>query len=128
VALVRLPTPVQQHVLLRPETVLGRVGLGRGGHQLESSEFNRRFRVECGDRTLTLHLLDARMQELLAVHYPGRSVEFRGDLLALVGRPTHRDTSLEGTIGELPAVRQDAARLLAAVPPSFWRAVGAPSA
>jgi hypothetical protein len=127
VALVRLPTPVEQHVLLRPETVLGRAGLTRGGHQVESSEFNRRFRVECRDRTLTLHLLDAGMQQLLASHYPGRSIEVLGDLLALVGPPTHRDTSLAGAIGELPAVRQDAARLLAAVPPSFWRAVGAPS-
>jgi hypothetical protein len=126
VALVRLPTTVRDHLVVRPESVLGRVGLTRGGHQLESSEFNRRFRVECADRTLTVHLLDAALQELLTTRYQGRTIELRGDLLALVGRPSHRDPSLEGVIGELPAVRQDAARLLASVPPAFWRAVGVP--
>jgi hypothetical protein len=127
VALVRLPVAVPDDLVVRPESVLGRVGLTRGGHQFESSEFNRRFRVECADRTLTLHLLDARLQELLASEFPGRTVELRGELLALVGRPSHRDTSLEGVIGELPAVRQDAVRLLSGVPPAFWRAVGVPS-
>jgi hypothetical protein len=127
VALVRLPTTIRDHLVLRPESVLGRVGLTRGGHQLESSEFNRRFRVECGDRTLTLHLLDAALQELLVTDFQGRTIELQGDLLALVGRPSHRDPSLEGVVGELPAVRQDAARLLAAVPAAFWRAVGVPN-
>jgi hypothetical protein len=124
VAIVRLPTPVPDRIVLRPESVLGRVGLTRGGQQVESSEFNRRFRVECQDRTLSLHLLDARMQELLLTAFAGRSVELRGDLLVLVGRPDHRDASLEGVVGELPAVRQDAARLVGAIPPPFWRAVG----
>jgi hypothetical protein len=123
VAVVRLPVPVRDHLVLRPESVLGRVGLTRGGHQVESSEFNRRFRVECQDRTLSLHLLDAGMQELLLTAFAGRCIELRGDLLVLVGRPDHRDTSLEGVVGELPAVRQDAARLVGAIPPPFWRAV-----
>jgi hypothetical protein len=124
VALLRLPTPVGEPVVLRPESVLGRVGLTRGGHQLESSEFNRRFRVECRDRTATIHLLDAGLQELLTSHFAGRTIELRGEYLALAGRPDHRDTSLEGVVGELPAVRQDAARVVAAIPPQFWRSVG----
>jgi hypothetical protein len=122
--LLRLPVPVPHAIVLRPESVLGRVGITRGGHQLESSEFNRRFRVECRDRTLTLHLLDANLQQLLTAHFPGRTVELRGDLLALVGSPDHRDPTLEGVVGELPAVRQDVARVVAAIPPAFWRAVG----
>jgi len=105
--------------------VFGRVGLSRRDHQLESSEFNRRFRVRCADRMLTVHLLDARMQELLTTAFDRRSVELTGDVLLLAGRPSHRDPSLHGVIGELPAVRQDAVRLLAAVPAQFWRAVGA---
>jgi hypothetical protein len=127
VALARLPVVVPDVVQLRPESALGRVGLTRGGHQVESSEFNRRFRVECADRALTLHLLDANLQELLVRAFGGRTIEVRGDLLVLTGRPDHRDTSLTGVIGELPAVRQDLARLLAAVPAAFWRAVGAGS-
>jgi hypothetical protein len=123
-ALLRLPVPVPDAIVLRPESVLGRVGITRGGHQLESSEFNRRFRVECRDRTLTLHLLDANLQQLLTASFPGRTLELRGDLLALVGTPDHRDPTLEGVVGELPAVRQDVARVVAAIPPAFWRAVG----
>jgi hypothetical protein len=123
-ALLRLPVPAPDAIVLRPESVLGRVGITRGGHQLESSEFNRRFRVECRDRTLTLHLLDANLQQLLTAHFPGRTLELRGDLLALVGTPDHRDPTLEGVVGELPAVRQDLARVVAAIPPAFWRALG----
>jgi hypothetical protein len=127
-ALLRLPVHVPDAIVLRPESVLGRVGITRGGHQLESSEFNRRFRVECRDRTLTLHLLDANLQQLLTAHFPGRTRERRGDLLALVGTPDHRDPTLEGVIGELPAVRQDLARVAAAIPPPFWRALAVPDA
>jgi hypothetical protein len=124
VALVRLPATVDEAIVLRPESMLGRVGLTRGGHQLESSEFNRRFRVECRERTRTIHLLDSGLQQLLTANFAGRTIELRGDHLLLVGTPDHRDTSLEGVVGELPAVRQDAARVLAAIPPPFWRSVG----
>jgi hypothetical protein len=126
VALLRLPVRVDEPIVLRPESALGRVGLTRGGHQLESSEFNRRFRVECQDRTLTLHLLDARLQDLLTSSFAGRTLELRGDLLALVGSPAHRDASLQGVVGELPAVRQDVARVAGAIPGPYWRALGAP--
>jgi hypothetical protein len=124
VTLIRLPVPVPDRLVVRPESVLGRVGITRGGHQLESSEFNRRFRVEARNRTLTVHLLDARLQHLLTEAFAGRSVEVVGDLLVLGGRPSHRDGSLTGFIGEIPAMRQDVRRLLAAVPPAFWRQVG----
>jgi hypothetical protein len=122
--LVDLPCRVPHRIVLRPESVLGRVGLTRGGHQLESSEFNRRFRVECADRTWTIHLLDPGMQELLTTAFAGRTLDLHGQRLALVGRPDHRDPTLEGVVGELPAVRQDVARLLGAIPPAFWRAAG----
>ena len=123
-AAVSLPTRVPGPVVIGPESVLGRAGLTRGGHQLESSEFNRRFRVDGADRTLTVTLLDANLQELLVRSFPGRTLELRDDLLVLAGKPSHRDGSLTGVIGELPAVRQDALRILAAIPAAFWRAVG----
>jgi hypothetical protein len=128
VALVRLPTVVPTPLRLRPESVLGRLGVTRGGRQVESSEFNRRFRVECADDHLALTFLDARMQALLLEEFPGRGVELVDDLLVLEGSPSHRDGSLAGAIGELPAVRQDAGRLLAAVPDQLWRRLGRPEA
>lgn len=123
VTLVRLPVRVPDRILLRPESVLGRIGLTRGGHQLESDGFNRRFRVEAGDRTLTVQLLDAGLQHRLAEEFAGRTVELVGDLLVLAGEPDHRDDSLVGVVGTLPAMRQDVQRLLDAVPAQFWRAV-----
>jgi hypothetical protein len=124
VALVRLPTPVPTPLRLRPESVLGRLGVTRGGRQVESSEFNRRFRVECADDHLALAFLDARMQSLLVEEFAGRGVELVDDLLVLEGAPSHRDASLAGVIGDLPAVRQDAGRLLGAVPGQLWRRLG----
>ena len=123
-AAVRLPTTIPGPVVVGPESLFGRTGLTRGGHQLESSEFNRRFRVDGHDRTLTVTLLDANLQELLVRSFPGRTLELRDDLLVLAGTPSHRDRSLTGVVGELPAVRQDVQRLVAAIPPAFWRAVG----
>jgi hypothetical protein len=128
VALVRLPTVVPTPLRLRPESVLGRLGVRRAGRQVESSEFNRRFRVECADDHLALSFLDARMQALLLEEFAGRGVELVDDLLVLEGAPSHRDGSLMGVVGELPAVRQDAGRLLAAVPEQLWRRLGEPQA
>jgi hypothetical protein len=122
VTVLRLPITVPTRISLTPESLLGRVGLTRGGQQLESSEFNRRFRVDARDRTLSVQLLDARLQTRLTEEFQGRSVEVMGDLLVLGGRPSHSDGSLHGVIGELPAMRQDVKRLLDAVPPQFWRA------
>jgi hypothetical protein len=121
VALVRLPAAVPVPLRLRPESPLGRLGVTRGGRQVESSEFNRRFRVECDDDRFAVMFLDAGMQALLLEQFTGRGVELAGDLLVLEGAPTHRDASLPGVVGELPAVRQDAGRLLAAVPGQVWR-------
>lgn len=122
VALVRLPVAVDGWVAVRPEGVLGRLGLRRAGAQLESDAFNRRFRVEGSDPTLTVRLLDARVQTHLLEAKDGRSLDLRGELLVLGGTPTHRDPSLPRPIGELPAVRQDALALLRACPPALWRA------
>ncbi len=120
-ALVKLPFALDQRVLIRPESVLGRVGLTRGGQQLESSEFNRRFRVEARDEQLSVYLLDAGFQQMLVEEFQGRTIEVFGELLLVAGQPDHRDESLTGVVGELPAMRQDAYRILQAIPAAFWR-------
>ena len=122
---VKLPTPAPRAVRIGPESVLGRIGLTRGGEQLESSEFNRRFRVESDDPTLTVQLLDAQLQHDLVERFSGRSIEISDDLLVIGGRPDHRDDSLAGVIGYLPAVQMDARTLLARIPDQFWRTIGA---
>jgi hypothetical protein len=125
VALVRLPVFAPTPVRIRPESVLGRLGITRGGRQLESSEFNRAFRVETSDDRFAVLLLDADLQATLLEAYRGRSIELVGDLLLLEGEPAHRDDSLPGAIGQLPAVRQDIGRLVAAVPAQVWRQLDA---
>lgn len=125
VGAITLPVTVLRRILIKPESALGRTGLTRGGIQVESDEFNRRFRIESNDRELAVQLLDAGMQRLLLEAFPGRSIEVRGNAVLIEGSPTHRDDSLTGVVGELPAVRQDVRRLLAAIPPQFWRAAGA---
>lgn len=122
VTLVRIPARIPQRIAVRPETVLGQVGLTRGGHQLESSEFNRRFRVEAADRALATTLLDAGMQRLLTERHRGRSVELLDELLVVGGEPDHDDPTLAGYAGQVPALRQDAQRLVGTVPAAFWRA------
>jgi hypothetical protein len=121
VAIARLPVVVPGRVQVRPEGVLGRVGLRRADQQLESEEFNRRFHVRGSDPRLTVQFLDAAMQHRLLTTVTGRTLHLEGDLLVLGGRPSHRDASLPGVIGELPAVAQDAVGLLAAVPAQVWR-------
>lgn len=122
-AVIKLPFHVDRRVLIRPESVLGRVGITRGGRQLESSEFNRRFRVEAMDERLPLHLLDANLQQLLVERFQGRTIEIFGELLLVAGSPDHRDETLTGVVGELPAMREDALRILREIPPAFWRTV-----
>ncbi|MCC5948759.1 MAG: hypothetical protein JJT89_09915 [Nitriliruptoraceae bacterium] len=124
VALCRLPTVVPRAIRIGAESVLGRVGLTRGGQQVESSEFNRRFRVEGRDPRLTVQLLDPTFQQLLLDAYQGRTIHLDDDLVVLGGRPDHRDESLPGIVGLLPAARQDLERLVRSVPAQFWRAIG----
>ncbi|MFP4635409.1 MAG: hypothetical protein ACLFRD_06080 [Nitriliruptoraceae bacterium] len=122
---VELPVPVPRAVRIGPESILGRVGLTAGGQQLESEEFNRRFRVEADDPNLAVQLLDAALQHELVASFAGRSVELSDQLLVIGGSPDHRDESLTGVIGELPALQLDARRLISRIPDQFWRAVGA---
>jgi hypothetical protein len=124
VAMCQLPVHTHRSVSIRPESILGRVGLSRSDEQLESDAFNRRFRVQGRDRTLVITLLDAGLQELLASEYGGRGIEFSDDLLVLSGEPTHRDRSLAGVAETYPAIVQDLRRLLQRIPPAFWRALG----
>jgi len=124
-AVVQLPVTVDNRVMIRPESLFGRAGITRGGHQFESDAFNRRFRVEAMEQGLALALIDANFQQLMVENFPDQTVEIFGSLLLVAGEPTHRDDSLTGVIGALPALRQDAHRILRAVPPAYWRAVGA---
>lgn len=124
VVVVRLPVHVPSRLLVRPESVLGRLGLRQDDQQLESSEFNRRFRVEARNRTLAVHLLDARLQAMLARDFDGRSLEIADDLLLVAGPPIAGDPALAGFIGDLAGLRSDMQRFLETVPGAFWRAVG----
>jgi hypothetical protein len=124
VAMCQLPVHTHRAVSIRPESALGRVGLTRGGQQLESEAFNRRFRVEGRDRALVVTLLDAALQELLAADYGSRGIELSDDLLVLSGQPTHRDRTLAGVAQAYPAILQDLHRLVRSISPPFWRALG----
>ncbi len=126
VVVVRLPVHVPSRLLVQPESVLGRLGLRHDDQQLESSEFNRRFRVEARNRTLTVQLLDAQLQAMLARDFDGRSLEIADDLLLVAGPPTAGDPNLAGFIGDLAGLRSDMQRFLETVPAAFWRAVGLP--
>ena len=123
IVLCQLPLHTHRAVSIGPESVLGRIGLTRGGAQLESDAFNRRFRVEGRDRELVVRLLDAQLQELLVTAFTGRSIEFSDDLLALSGTPDHQDASLAGVVRTYPALVQDLGRLVRGIPHSFWRAL-----
>ncbi|MFU8839121.1 MAG: hypothetical protein ACNA8R_00180 [Nitriliruptoraceae bacterium] len=124
IVLCQLPVHTHRAITVLPASLLGRVGLTREGRQLESDAFNRAFRVEGSDPTLTVTLLDAGVQELLAADYRGRGIGFSDDLVVLSGTPTHRDRSLEGPVQTYPAMVQDLARLLRRLPPAFWRQLG----
>ncbi len=128
IAAVILPATLPAAIRLAPESLFGRFGLTRGGEQLESDAFNRRFRVEGEDRTLTVQLLDAHLQQHLLDGFTERRIEFRGELLVLGGDPREPDPDLFGPIGDLPGLQRDARDLLAAVPAQFWRAIGADDA
>lgn len=124
VVAVALPVTVPTSVSIGAESLFGRLGLTRGGQQVESDAFNRRFRVEGGDPTLTIQLLDARFQQHLLAGYAGRSLWIAGDLVVLGGETDRADTSLSGPIRALPGLQADAADVLGHVPAQFWRSVG----
>ncbi len=93
-----------------------RIGLTRGGQQVESDAFNRRFRVRGGDPALTIQLLDAQLQHHLLEHYPKRSLWLAGNLAVLGGDTDRADASLYGPIRALPGLQADAVDLLGRVP------------
>ncbi|MFP4312636.1 MAG: hypothetical protein ACLFS9_11740 [Nitriliruptoraceae bacterium] len=119
--LCQLPVHAHRSIRVLPADVLDRIGLTRDGTQVESDAFNRAFEVQGSDPTLTITLLDAGIQELLAEAYRGRGIEISDDLLVLSGAPSHRDRSLVGIAQTYPAIVQDLARLLRSVPAAFWR-------
>lgn len=127
VVAVVLPAAVPTELSIGSESVFGRIGLTRGGQQLESDAFNRRFRVRGGDPSLTVQLLDARLQQHLLEHYPKRSLWVSGNLAVLGGQTDREDASLYGPIRALPGLQADATDLLNHVPAQFWRAIGLPT-
>jgi hypothetical protein len=66
ICVLALPAPLPRFELV-PEGMLGRVGtmLGMQDIELESEDFNRRFRVRCEDAKLAYDLLPARTMEAL---------------------------------------------------------------
>jgi hypothetical protein len=127
VVAVALPVALPTEVTIGSESLFGRIGLTRGGQQVESDAFNRRFRVEGADPALTVQLLDAQLQQHLLEQYAGRTLWLSGDLAVLGGKTDRSDPSLYGPIRSLPGLQADAADLLGHVPAQFWRAVGLPS-
>lgn len=121
VAVARLPVRVPGQVTVQPSNWLGRTGLARGDQQVESAEFNRRFRVDGSDPQLIVRFLDPGMQHRLVTDAVGRTLHLDGDVVVLGGSPSHRDDSLPGVIGELPAVAQDLIAVLRAAPAQLWR-------
>ncbi|MFU8839402.1 MAG: hypothetical protein ACNA8R_01615 [Nitriliruptoraceae bacterium] len=124
VTAVALPVAVPTEIAIGAESLFGRIGLTRGGQQVESDAFNRRFRVRGGDPALTIQLLDAQLQHHLLEHYPKRSLWLAGDLAVIGGDTDRADPSLYGPIRALPGLQADAVDLLGRVPAQFWRAVG----
>ena len=122
--LIELPADVPAPIRIGPERVLARVGLLGATEPTASSEFNARFLVEGEDPHLSSLLLDTGLQHALVERFQGRSVELQGRLLVLGGEPDHRDQSLAGVIGQLPAAVVEARYLLGHVPDRFWRAIG----
>jgi len=127
VVAVALPATLPAEISIDSESLFGRIGLTRGGQQVESDAFNRRFRVEGSDPTLTVQLLDAQLQHLLLAAYPKRSLWLAGDLVVIGGQTDRPDPSLSGPIRSLPGLQADAVDLLANVPAQLWRAIGLPT-
>lgn len=73
-----MPAPLPTFELT-PEGLLGRVGtaLGMQDIELESEDFNRRFRVRCDDAKLAYDLLPARTMQALLTR-PALHVRLRG--------------------------------------------------
>lgn len=125
-AIVELPVPSPSRVSIVPlgptDTMMGAIVGPHGGFEVESHEFNRAFTVEFRDDTLAMKLLDAGMQHRLVTSLQGQRVELDENWLLVVGRPSHRDDSLYGPVGDLPAVIEDARAVAQAIPDAFWRA------
>lgn len=120
-AAIELPLYVPRRITVRPISSVERLG-APPAFEVESDQFNRRFVVETSERQLAVKLLDANLQILLSERFAGRCISIEDRLLLVTGEPSHRDDSLYGVIGALPAVEQDVRTLAAAIPAEFWRA------
>lgn len=111
VVAVGLPCALPE-VEVTPEGVLAKIGqaLGMRDIELESDDFNRRFRVRCGDPKLAVDLLPPRTMELL-LRYPdrlrlriaGADVVSHADGCLEPADLLNRSAVLSGLVGNVPA-------------------------
>ncbi|HUR13627.1 MAG TPA: hypothetical protein VM097_03950 [Mycobacteriales bacterium] len=113
VCALSLPSPLPEFELV-PEGLLGRVGtlLGMQDIELESEDFNRRFRVRCGDPKLAYDLLPARTMEALLAR-PAQHVRLFGADALCWEDGTHSPSELLARLDTLSA-------LLDGVPAYVW--------
>lgn len=127
VGAVRLPVEGRfPPVAIGDESVFAKLGLGgRGDMQVESEEFNRRFRVQVAEQAqpVVVRLLDPAFQRILLDRFVGREVELVHDVLLLGGDPEGHDDTHFGPAGEYARLAEDVATVVGAVPDGFWRAM-----
>jgi hypothetical protein len=99
---------------LTPEGLLGRVGtmLGMQDVELESEDFNRRYRVRCEDPKLAYDLLPARTMEMLLAR-PALHLRLAGAEALCWERGAHTPAQLLARLDTLDA-------LLAGAPSFVW--------
>ena len=108
-----LPAPLPEFELV-PEGVLGRVGtmLGMQDIELESEDFNRRYRVRCGDAKLAYDLLPARSMEKLLAR-PALHIRLAGSDALCWESGSHSPSELLARLDALSV-------LLDGIPPYVW--------
>lgn len=87
VCMFRLMEMVFPRVELRPENLFDRLGTAVGIRdiEMESEEFNRRYRISCEDRKFAFKLLDPRMMEYL-MRIPPRHWQLRSNYMVVVSK------------------------------------------
>lgn len=117
VAAVELPAPLPE-LRLAPESFLTRVAssIGFGGIDLESDEFNRRFRVRASDRAHAFDVLHPRTIEFLLAQ--------RLDSWELVGSQLLVTTGGRWDLADYDRVVAKLQRFVDLVPDYVWRKHG----
>lgn len=113
VCVLQLPTWLPRFQLT-PESFLGRVGtmLGMQDVELESEDFNRRYRVRCEDPKLAYDVLPPRTMELL-LRRPALHLRLAGADALCWESGTHSPVQLLARLDTLAA-------LIDGIPPYVW--------